>query len=81
MEILKRNEQDRERERLAKLAQKANAKDDSISGLMVEEEDKTGEENHLASGFVRSKSNMMMRQRNQIDEAKAELERQKTEMV
>jgi hypothetical protein len=61
MEILKKNEKDKEADRLAKLAAKPKPKGSDISGLMCVEEESKDESNHLASGFVRSDRNMMMR--------------------
>lgn len=46
-----------------------------------EEQKEENEENHLASGFVRSDRNIMMRQRDQIEQAKVDLENEKIKLV
>lgn len=68
MEILKKNERDRELERLAKL-NRPKANKSSIGDLLVDDGPPEGEEdNKLADGFVRSDRNMMMRKRDVIDQ-------------
>ena len=67
MDILKKNEKEKELERIRKAEEKANRDPNSIDTLFVDaEEDEKPEK--IASGFVRSTRNQQMRQRDKIDE-------------
>ena len=65
MDILKKNEKERELERIRKAEEKANRDPNSIDTLFVEDEEEKPEK--IASGFVRSTRNQQMRQRDKID--------------
>ena len=58
MDILKKNEKEKELERIRKAEEKANRDPNSIDTLFVEDEEKPEK---LASGFVRSERNQQMR--------------------
>lgn len=80
MEILKKNEKDRELEEKRKAELRAQGKDpNSIAGLLSSiEEEKEKQENKLADGFVRSERNMQLRVRDGIDDERKKLEEEKT---
>lgn len=82
LEILKKQEREKELERLAKLNAPKEETNQGISDLLVEDDEPGAPEDQvLAKGFVRSDRNMMMRKKDGIDQEIFNLEQQKTALV